>query len=159
MRTDKLMINADSETIGAFNRARTVKAAAALTLVFSFAVIAVTAPAHASVNHASVEFSASSSEPLVDKHDFINPLKSADAASGTIELEKLFWMCDYAATSGALEAHEIEMCGAVTQQLQRVKFDDDFDKLLVWWRVNKEAQHLAFADAGVIGSCGQGDRQ
>ena len=48
MRTDKLLINADSETIAAFNRALTLKAAAALTLVFSFAVIALTAPAHAS---------------------------------------------------------------------------------------------------------------
>ena len=97
-------------------------------------------------------------EPIIDRHDFINPLKSADAASGTIELEKLFWMCDYAATSGGLEAHEIEMCGAVTQQLQRVKFEDDFDELLAWWRVNKEAQHLALASAGVIGYCAQGDR-
>ena len=77
MRTDKLMINADSETIAAFNRTVTVKAAAALTLVFSFAAIAVTAPAHASVNPVSVESSAaSSSEPLSDKHDFINPQKS-----------------------------------------------------------------------------------
>lgn len=44
MRTDKLMINADPETIAAFERALGFKAAAAVTLVFFLAVIAVSAP-------------------------------------------------------------------------------------------------------------------
>ena len=45
MRTDKMMINADPETIAAFKRALAFKVAAALTVVFSLAVIALTAPA------------------------------------------------------------------------------------------------------------------
>lgn len=44
MRTDKLMINADPATIAAFKRALAFKVAAALTVVFTIAVIAVTAP-------------------------------------------------------------------------------------------------------------------
>lgn len=157
MRKDKLMINADSETIAAFNRALTLKAAAALTLVFSLAAIALAAPAHASVEHVSVEFPvASSGEPLVDKHDFINPLRSVEASSGAMELERLFWMCDYAATAGTLQDNEIEMCSAVAEQLKLSKFGGDADKLLAWWRLNKETQHQA-QGAGAIGRCAQGD--
>lgn len=44
MRTDKLMINTDPETIAAFKRALAFKVAAALTVVFTIAVVAVTAP-------------------------------------------------------------------------------------------------------------------
>jgi hypothetical protein len=44
MRTDKLMINTDPEAIAAFKRALAFKVAAALTVVFTFAVIAVMAP-------------------------------------------------------------------------------------------------------------------
>ncbi|MDQ3188727.1 MAG: hypothetical protein M3Q28_07480 [Pseudomonadota bacterium] len=46
MRTDKLMMNADPDTIAAFNRGRIFKAAAALTIVFGFAVLATIAPPH-----------------------------------------------------------------------------------------------------------------
>ena len=157
MRTDNLMINDDSETIAAFNRTVTVKAAAALTLVFSFAAIALTAPAHASVNPVGVESAAaSSSGPLSDKHDFINPQKSIEAARGAIELERLFWMCDYAATAGTLQDNEIEMCGAATEQLKLSKFDGDSDKLLAWWRASKEAEHQTLLGTRVIGSCARG---
>ena len=44
MRTDKLMMNADPDTIAAFNRGRIFKAAAALTIVVGFAVLATIAP-------------------------------------------------------------------------------------------------------------------
>ena len=154
MRTDKLMINADSETIAAINRTIAVKAAAALTLVFSFAVIAVRAPAHASVDRVTGEASAASgNDPVIDKHDFINPQKSKEAARGAVELEQLFWMCDYAATAGTLQENEIEMCGAATEQVKVARFDGDYDKLLAWWRVNKEAEHQALFGTGVIGYC------
>jgi len=158
MRSDKLMINADSETIAALNRALTLKAAAALTLVVSFAVIAVTAPAHASVSRESAEFSAAfGSDPLTDKHDFINPQKSVAAVSGSLELERLFWMCDYTATAGSMQDNEIEMCGVVTEHMRLAKFDGDSEKLLAWWRLNKETEHQALAGATVIGRCAKGD--
>lgn len=44
MRADRLMINADPETLSAFHRAIAFKVAAALTLVLFFTVIALTAP-------------------------------------------------------------------------------------------------------------------
>ena len=158
MRTDKLMINADSETIAAINRAIAVKAAAALTVVFSLAVIAVSAPAHASVKHVTSEaLVASGNDPVIDKHDFINPQKSIEAARGAIELERLFWMCDYAATAGTLQDNEIEMCGAAIEQVKVARFDGDYDKLLAWWRLNKEAEHQALFGAGVVGYCARED--
>lgn len=153
MRTHKLMLNADSETIAALNRARNAKAAAALMLVFSLAVIVLTAPARASASQVSIELSTGNSEPLMDKHDFINTPKSVEVVTGAKELEQLFWMCDYAATAGTLQNNEIEMCGAVTEQLKLSKFDGDFEKLLAWWRVSKEAEHQVLLGDKVIGSC------
>lgn len=158
MRTEKLMINADPESIAAFKRALPFKAAAAFVLVFSFVVIAVSAPAHASANQASTEsFAASASEPLADRHDFINPQTAAETSSSTVELERLFWMCDDAAGSGTLDEHEIEVCGAATEALRRAKFDGDFDKLLAWWRLSKETEHQALQGVAVNGRCARGD--
>lgn len=97
-------------------------------------------------------------EPLIDKHDFINPQKASDERA-TIELEKFFWMCDYSASTGTLDAHEIGVCAAVTEQLRLAKFDGDFDKWLAWWRLNKETQHQALVGAGAIGDCAQGEKQ
>ncbi|MEO8186703.1 MAG: hypothetical protein ABI580_04980 [Burkholderiaceae bacterium] len=47
--------------------------------------------------------------------------QSVAAVSGAIELERLFWMCDYAAIAGTLLDDEIEMCGVVTEQLRLAK--------------------------------------
>ncbi|MEP6608745.1 MAG: hypothetical protein ABJA83_08700 [Burkholderiaceae bacterium] len=44
MRADKLMMKADPETIAAFKRAIAFKVAAALTVLLTIALIAVTAP-------------------------------------------------------------------------------------------------------------------
>jgi len=158
MRADKLLINADPESIAAFERELPFKAAAALVLVFSFAVMAVSAPAHASVERASTaSVAVSAAEPLADRHDFINPQKSTEAASSTVELERLFWMCDYAAGTGTLDAHEIEMCSAATQQIRLAKFAGDSEKLLAWWRLSKDAEHKMLLGTAVIGQCAQGD--
>jgi hypothetical protein len=158
MRTEKLMINADSETIAAFSRANAVKAAAALTLVFSLAAISFSAPAHASGRHVTIEsLVASGNDPVIDEHDFISAQKSIQAARGAIELERLFWMCDYAATAGILQDDELEMCGAAVEQMKLARFDGDYDKLLAWWRLNKETEHQALFGAGVVGYCARED--
>ena len=79
MRTDKMMINTDSDTMAAFNRARTYKAVAALVVVFSFVVMTVIAPpidSEPRVNSASATRSADPVElPRVAPH----PGASVDA--------------------------------------------------------------------------------
>jgi hypothetical protein len=32
-------------------------------------------------------------------------------------------------------------CIAITDELKRMKFDGDFDRLVGWWKLNKVAQH------------------
>ena len=51
---------------------------------------------------------ASASEPLVDKHDFLNAPTAMDRESSTEELQKIFWMCDFAASVGDLDAGQSE---------------------------------------------------
>ncbi|MBA2412055.1 MAG: hypothetical protein H0V63_04420, partial [Burkholderiaceae bacterium] len=102
---------------------RVARAGRALAVLLAGALIATTAVAAQSV------FAVAGGEPLVDKHDFINTEKFPQAGN-TVELERLFWMCDYAATVETLDAHEVEMCAAVTERLRLVNFDDDFDRLL-----------------------------
>ena len=57
------------------------------------------------------------------------------------DLEQTFWRCDYTATRFGMHATPYAACSAVTQELMRRKFDGDFEKLLQWWRQNKQAQH------------------
>jgi len=59
----------------------------------------------------------------------------------TAELEKAFWVCDYAGTNGTAGGDQAVMCIAITDELKRTKFDGDFDRLVAWWKVNKVARH------------------
>ena len=158
MRADQLMMNANSDMIAAFNRGRIFKARVALAISFGFAVLATAAPAHTSAEPVGMDLVvAAINEPVVDAHDFINPKQLTDATSGTSELERLFWMCDYAATAGTLQANEVEMCSAVTNQMRLAMFAGDSEKLFAWWRLSKDAEHKILLGAAVIGHCAQGD--
>jgi hypothetical protein len=70
----------------------------------------------------------------------------AAAAISTLsipKLEKAFWRCDYAATKvfvGSITAAE---CSALTEELKRSRFGDDFSAMLKWWQQNKEFEHAA----------------
>ena len=76
---------------------------------------------------------------------------SAQAISGTelrlTELEKVFWLCDHAATIGLIDTGAAITCGSLTEALKQRKFDGDFNAMLAWWRQHKEAEHLALAKA------------
>jgi hypothetical protein len=65
------------------------------------------------------------------------------------ELEKTFWMCDHAAIKGMIDVNQAVVCGAITDELRREKFDGDFDKLLTWWRLNKAAEHQKLDQAHI----------
>jgi len=58
------------------------------------------------------------------------------------ELEKTFWICDHATTKAVV-------CGAITDELRREKFDGDFEKLLIWWRLNRAAEHQKLDQAHI----------
>lgn len=98
---------------------------------------------------------ASVDEPLVDSHDFLNGPKSQRASGGMVELEELFLMCQQTAAVGMLDAHEAELCPVVSEQLRLAKFDGDLDRLLLWSRLQIEAQLRAVERADAIGQCGQ----
>jgi hypothetical protein len=65
-------------------------------------------------------------------------------SSNTTDLEHSFWVCDYAGTNTVVDPNQGAACIAITDELKRVKFDGDFDRLVVWWRVHKIARHQEF---------------
>ena len=71
------------------------------------------------------------------------PRPSATQVAGVrdIDLEDLFWRCDYAATVEVVAADERALCTAVAEQLRQERFGGDFERMLNWWQVNKAIQH------------------
>ncbi len=63
------------------------------------------------------------------------------------ELERAFWVCDHAATIGRVDSGTAITCGALTEMFKQRRFNGDFNALLAWWQLNKEAEHLALANA------------
>ena len=66
-----------------------------------------------------------------------------------VELEKTFWMCDHAATKAMVDVNQAVVCGAITDELRREKFDGNFEKLLIWWRLNRAAEHQKLDQAHI----------
>ncbi len=63
------------------------------------------------------------------------------------EIEKVFWVCDHAATIGRIDGSTAITCSGLSEALKLRKFGGDFNAMLVWWRQHKEAEHLALAKA------------
>jgi hypothetical protein len=82
------------------------------------------------------------------------PQSMAAPASGLspADLERAFWICDYAATTRPIDAGSAIFCTAVTEDLQKKKFNGDFDAMLAWWQQYKPAEHEALeaADAARV---------
>jgi hypothetical protein len=57
------------------------------------------------------------------------------------ELEEVFWLCDYAASTGMVDAAERAVCSAVTDRLKAERFGGDFEQMLRWWQANKFVRH------------------
>ena len=56
----------------------------------------------------------------------------------TADLERAFWVCEYAATTRANA--DIATCAAVYEAVKQRKFGGDFEALLTWWQQNKAAE-------------------
>lgn len=82
-----------------------------------------------------------SSVTAVQVEDQATRSEEATVAAKLTDLEKAFWICDYAQANGVIDPHEEAFCSAVTSQLKRVKFEGKFDKLLAWWQENRVMQH------------------
>ena len=76
---------------------------------------------------------------------------AAEGAAGstlsTAEVERAFWACDHAATVGRIDTGTAITCGGLTEMLKVRKFGGDFNAMLAWWRLHKEAEHLALDKA------------
>jgi len=70
------------------------------------------------------------------------PPAAAQAVSARdVDLEELFWLCDYAASTRMVDAEERAACAAATEQLRLERFGGDSEQLLRWWRANKVVRH------------------
>ena len=66
----------------------------------------------------------------------------------TMDTERAFWVCDYAATTRWVSPEEGALCVAIYEDLKKRKFDGDFRLMLDWWQKNKQAEHSSLAAAG-----------
>lgn len=64
------------------------------------------------------------------------------------ELEKAFWVCDYAATINIVDIYNAINCSRLTEALRQRKFEGDFIAMLAWWQRHKEAEHLELSKGG-----------
>ena len=69
------------------------------------------------------------------------------AAATLAELERAFWLCDYAGTTGSLGMGAAGACSSIYEELKIQKFKGDFDSMWVWWQQSKLTQHRAIAAA------------
>jgi hypothetical protein len=60
-------------------------------------------------------------------------------------LEEAFWVCDYLGTVRGTEGVDVSRCIAISDALREVRFGDDLDRLVAWWREHKPAQHARLA--------------
>lgn len=56
-------------------------------------------------------------------------------------LEELYWDCDYAATSYALDLDTGALCTVTMEKLKAEKFDGSYPKFIEWWKQQKAAEH------------------
>lgn len=56
-----------------------------------------------------------------------------------LELQRAYLACDAAANQRRLEMMEAARCSLVAERLKQKCFEGDFDKMLAWWRSEREA--------------------
>jgi hypothetical protein len=56
-------------------------------------------------------------------------------------IEEAFWVCDYLGTTRGTEAVDVGRCIAVSDALRELRFGNDLDRLVAWWREHKQAEH------------------
>jgi|SRR5262245_43649188 len=83
--------------------------------------------------------------------DAPRPAATPVAGAREVDLEELFWRCDYAATVAVVDPDESALCATVAEQLKVERFGGDFERMLDWWQVNKASRHQKLdRDAGSV---------
>ena len=80
-------------------------------------------------------------DAMAARLDVSRPAELQLARAQDVDLEEVFWLCDYAASTAMVDASERSVCSAVTDQLKRERFGGDFEQLLRWWQANKFIRH------------------
>lgn len=65
---------------------------------------------------------------------------TAEARQRVEELERAFWRCDLAASTGLVDPIQATVCSAVTEELRKRKFRGDFERMLQWWQQSRLAR-------------------
>lgn len=76
-------------------------------------------------------------------------LPDTPAALRVAELERLFWHCDWQATTQRLDEGQFTACAAAADELKLRKFGGDFERMIDWWRQHKPAAHAALQAGSV----------
>lgn len=65
------------------------------------------------------------------------------ASASIDELKQVYLACDRTASRQVLDMASAAYCSSVAEALQKRAFDDNFDRLLAWWRAEKEGAAFA----------------
>ena len=63
-----------------------------------------------------------------------------------VEVEQVFWDCDFKGTQHMLDFDDAHICSSVFERLKAEKFNSEFDRFLEWWRTNKTREYASRAD-------------
>lgn len=66
------------------------------------------------------------------------------------ELKQVYLACDRTASRQLLDMASAAYCSSVADALQKRAFDDNFDRLLAWWRAEKQGAASAQPTTGSI---------
>jgi len=71
------------------------------------------------------------------------PASLSDAAFAqtlnAAQLERLYLLCDRASSRGRLATHQAMQCSIVQEELKQRVFGGDFERMLAWWRQQRDA--------------------
>ena len=81
------------------------------------------------------------SVPAFDAQGQTIPLAASERPVSLLKAEYL--ACDRAATESILSPGTAAYCSSVSEELLARGFDGDFERLLAWWRVEKQARTQA----------------
>lgn len=76
-----------------------------------------------------------------------DPVLAAVSALPLERLKSTYLACDRASSQAMLDAATFSRCAMVGETLLRRGFDGDFERLIAWWRAEKERGALADANA------------
>lgn len=63
-----------------------------------------------------------------------------------MEVEQVFWDCDFKGTQHMLDFDDAQICSSVFERLKAEKFNSEFERFLEWWRINKNREYAARTD-------------